>query len=369
MARILVAANSTWNLKNFRLGLIQELVRAGHEVITLSPDPQGIVVGDKDLLHVPWRMERSRIGPFTNLTAMLRVIKIIRQENPDIFLGFTIKPNIYGAIACRRLKVPALLNVSGLGTAFLSGSALRRAVLLLYQFAFAKADAVFFQNPDDAELLIKERAVRTNQVHLLPGSGVDLTNFTRSSLPAEPRFLMVARLLAHKGVREYVAAARQLKARIPKATFALLGQLDQQNRSAITKDELSLWAKEGIVDYRGATDDVRPFMRQASAIVLPSYREGLPRALLEGAAMGRVLIATDVPGCRQLVKEGVTGYLCEARSAKSLAAAMERFANSAYRERLAMADNARTMAVEEFDERLVVEAYLREIDKCVGNAG
>jgi glycosyltransferase involved in cell wall biosynthesis len=365
MARLLVAANSTWNLENFRIGLVRELVRAGHEVITLSPDPQGVVMDGRVLPHIPWRVERSGIDPLKNLASMLRILKTIRQKKPDIFLGFTIKPNIYGSIACRWLKVPAILNVSGLGTAFLGGSAVRRAILLLYQFAFAKADVVFFQNPDDAELFVKERAVRAGQAHVLPGSGINLTNFAPSILPSEPRFLMIARILADKGVREYVAAARQLKHRIPGAQFSLLGQIDHQNRSAIGEAELQQWVGEGVIKYLGATKDVRPFIRESAAVVLPSYREGLPRTLLEAAAMGRPLIGTDAPGCRQVVRDGVTGYLCEPRNADSLAVTMERFALTPYAERVAMAANARAMVEDEFDERLVFDAYRREISSLV----
>jgi glycosyltransferase involved in cell wall biosynthesis len=338
-------------------------------VTTLSPDPQGIVMDESALPHVRWRMERAGINPLNNLASMLRVMEIVRQKKPDMFLGFTIKPNIYGSIACRWFKVPAILNVSGLGTAFLRGSAVRRAILLLYQFAFARADAVFFQNPDDAELFVQERAVRAGQARLLQGSGVNLTNFSPSNLPSEPRFLMIARLLADKGVREYVTAARELKARIPTATFALLGQLDHKNRSAITEDELNQWIKEGVVDYLGATDDVRPFIRESAAVVLPSYREGLPRTLLEGAAMGRPLIGTDVPGCRQLVWESVTGHLCEPRSAPALAAAMERFVNTSYAKRVSMGSKARAMVEEAFDEKFVFEAYRREIENCLGGGG
>jgi glycosyltransferase involved in cell wall biosynthesis len=369
MARLLVAANSTWNLENFRSGLIGEFLRSGHEVTTLPPDPQGVTIDEKFIPHRVWRMERSSIGPGKNLASMLQMLRIIRQEKPDLFLGFTIKPNIYGSIACRVFKVPTILNVSGLGTAFLRGSAFRRATLLLYRFAFARADAVFFQNPDDAELFINKHAVRANQAHLLAGSGINPATFAFSSMPKEPRFLMIARLLADKGVREYVAAARLLKARNPAATFALLGELDHQNRTSINEGELNQWVCEGVVDYLGAAKDVRPFIREAAAVVLPSYREGLPRTLLEGAAMGRALIGTDVPGCRQVVREGVTGFLCEPRSARSLAAAMERFANSAYAERVAIGRKARAMVEEEFDEKLVFAAYLREIDKCVAAAG
>jgi glycosyltransferase involved in cell wall biosynthesis len=278
-----------------------------------------------------------------------------------VFLSFTIKPNIYGAVAGRMLNVASLPNVSGLGTAFLGGSAFRRAVLLLYRFAFARTKAVLFQNPDDANLFLKERIVRPEQVRVLPGSGINLKEFSPIPLPCDLKFLMVARLLGDKGVREYVAAAGEVKAKYPSATFSLLGELDHQNRSAIREEELEEWIREGTVEYLGSAPDVRPIIAKASAVVLPSYREGLPRTLLEAAAMGRPLIGTDVPGCRHVVRDEVTGFLCDARSASSLAGAMERFADITYERRLEMAANARRMAEEEFDERRVIEAYLREI--------
>jgi glycosyltransferase involved in cell wall biosynthesis len=365
MARLLVAANSTWNLENFRAGLIRQLLRTGYQVTTLSPDPLGIAVDKKAVPHRVWRMERSSIDPRKNMASVLTMIRIIREEKPDAFLGFTIKPNIYGCIACRLLKVPSILNVSGLGSSFMSGSAFRRAILVLYRLAFAKADSVFFQNPDDAKLFIDQHVVRAGQAYVLPGSGINLAKFTPTDLPLEPKFLMVARLLADKGVREYVAAARQVKGSVPAASFALLGELDHHNRRSIGEGELNQWVSEGVVKYLGATKDVRPFIREASAVVLPSYREGLPRTLLEGAAMGRPLIGTDVPGCREVIRDEVTGYLCDPRSAESLAAALERFATSSYSEREAMARNARAMVEQEFDERLVFEAYRRQIGNLI----
>jgi glycosyltransferase involved in cell wall biosynthesis len=365
MARLLVAANSAWNLGNFRAGLIKEFLRAGYEVTTLCPGPHGLTIDEQSLSHRDWRVDRSSIDPRKDVVSFLNMVRIIRQEKPDAFLGFTIKPNIYGSIACRLLKVPSLLNVSGLGTSFMSGLAFRRAILVLYRFAFAKADSVFFQNPDDAKLFIDHHVVRAGQAYVLPGSGINLAKFTPTDLPPEPKFLMVARILADKGVREYVAAARQVKGSVPGASFALLGELDRHNRRSIGEGELNQWVGEGVVKYLGATEDVRPFIREASAVVLPSYREGLPRTLLEGAAMGRPLIGTDVPGCRQVIRDGVTGYLCDPRSAESLAAALERFATSSYSEREAMARNARAMVEQEFDERLVFEAYLRQIGNLI----
>jgi glycosyltransferase involved in cell wall biosynthesis len=200
---------------------------------------------------------------------------------------------------------------------------------------------------------------------VVPGSGVNTAKFSPTELPPEPKFLMIARLLADKGVREYVAAARELKQKIPGAQFSLLGQIDHHNRSGIAEAELRQWVGERVIKYLGATSDVRPFIRESAVVVLPSYREGLPRTLLEAAAMGRPLIGTDVPGCRQVVRDGVTGYLCKARSADSLAAAMERFAHAPYAQRVAMAANARAMVEDEFDERLVFDAYLRAISSLV----
>jgi glycosyltransferase involved in cell wall biosynthesis len=197
---------------------------------------------------------------------------------------------------------------------------------------------------------------------VLPGSGIDLDRFRPTELPEQPRFLMIARLLGDKGVREYVEAARMLRTRLPSASFTLLGELDRHNRSAVGAEELDAWVREGVVDYLGAVQDVRPHIRNSAAIVLPSYREGLPRTLLEGAAMGRPLIGTDVPGCRELVRDGLTGFRCEARNSDSLAAAMERLARVRPEERARLGAEARLMAEREFDEAIVTRAYLEVVE-------
>lgn len=363
MARVIVAANSSWNLSNFRGGLIKELLRAGHEVLTLSPDAEGAGIDGVQLTHLTCQMQRSGRNPLSEAKLYFRFVRLLRQQNPDIYLSFTVKPNIYGCSACRLLRIPSIPNVSGLGTAFLSGAAFRRAILLLYRIAFARSHAVFFQNPDDMSLFREEGVVSSEQARLIPGSGVNLTQFTPSPLPNGLNFLMVARLLGDKGVREYVHAARVLKATFPLATFSLLGGLDDQNRTAISKFELDEWIREGSISYLGSTSDVRPYIREASAVVLPSYREGLPRSLLEAAAMARPLIGTDVAGCKEIIREGVTGLLCEAKSSDSLARALTKFASLEYESRSQMAQNARRMVEEEFDERRVSRAYLTEISR------
>ena len=361
MAHVLLAANSSWNLQNFRIGLIRSLLREGHQITTVSPDSSGVTLDGMRIRHRAWNVDRSGKNPLKDLAGLSSFAAIVLQDRPDVVLGFTIKPNLYASIVCRLLRVPVIPNVTGLGTTFLGGQALRRAVSLLYRFAFRGAPIVFFQNKDDQALFVREGLIQSGQGRILPGSGVDLAYFSKSELPEGTRFLMIARLLGDKGVREFVAAARQLKAKIPSATFSLLGELDRENPSAIEKRELAAWIDEGAIDYLGTTPDVRPFIKQCTAIVLPSYREGLPRTLLEGAAMGRPLIGTDVPGCRELVREGLTGFLCEARNVDSLVAAMERFARTSCEERARMGARARAIAEDEFDEAFVHIAYVSAI--------
>jgi glycosyltransferase involved in cell wall biosynthesis len=366
MAHILIVANSSWNLQHFRGSLIRELVRNGHQVTTVSPQADGIASEEVSVPHRICRMDRSGRNPLHEIAFIRRFRRIIIEERPNILLGFTIKPNIYGCSLCRLLGIPAVPNVTGLGTAFLGGSVFRRAVVTMYRFAFARAGMVFFQNPDDEALFLREGIVRPGQSRVLPGSGIDLAHFRPTELPANPRFLMIARLLGDKGVREYVEAARMMRTRLPSASFALLGELDHDNRSAIPEEELEAWVREGAVEYLGSAADVRPYIAESVAVVLPSYREGLPRTLLEAAAMGRPLIGTDVPGCRELVRDGLTGFLCEARNAASLAAAVERIARMPHEERTRLGAEARLMAEREFDERLVAGAYLEVVRSLSG---
>lgn len=368
MARILVAANSTWNLHNFRRGLIRELLKNGHEVITVSPDPRGIEIDDLKVPHRTCELQRSGTNPLKEISLLWRLGRIVRKERPDALFSFTIKPNIYGSLVCRMFNVAAVPNVSGLGASFLGSPLFRRAILLLYRFAFARAPTVFFQNPDDRALFIRERIVEPAQAKVVPGSGIDLASFVPAELPQEPRFLMIARLLSDKGVREYVEAAHLLRQSLPEASFLLLGDIDTHNPAGIPEQEIREWAQQGAIEYLGAADDVRPFIRDAAAVVLPSYREGLPRTLLEGAAMGRPLIGTDVPGCREVVREGITGFLCEAKSASSLAAAMERLARSPNEQQAQMGTQARAMAEREFDQSLVIAAYLSIVRQVVDEA-
>jgi glycosyltransferase involved in cell wall biosynthesis len=359
--KIAVAANSAGNIVTFRQGLIRALKDRGYEPVIIAPRAAAAEQRMTNLA-VEWHsvdLARSGLNPIEDLRLLRSYRRILKSLEPAALLGFTIKPNIYGSIAARSLGVAAIPNISGLGTAFLAGGPLRMLVVVMYRFALKRCETVFFQNPDDLQLFIEQRIVRRSQARLLPGSGIDLGHYAPTPLPAgPPKFLLIARLLRDKGVIEYVEAARILRVEQPGAKFRLLGPIDPGNRTGIKQAELGSWIAEGVIDYLGSADDVRPHIAEASVIVLPSYREGLPRTLLEGAAMARPLITADVPGCREVVENGVNGLLCEVRDARSLADAMRTMVRMTVEERSNMGLASRRLVEERFGEERVVQAYL-----------
>jgi len=358
---VVLSGNSSWNIVNFRAGLIAALEDAGFEPVVIAPvDPPGEErMRRMGVRRIVVDMDRSGLNPFKDLRLLLRYRQLLAELRPAAYLGFTIKPNIYGAIAARLCGVPAIPNISGLGTVFIRGGLLGSLVSSLYRFGLAKAPVVFFQNADDLGEFVGRNLVRRDQARLLAGSGIDLDRFAPAPMPSGPlKFLLIARLLGDKGVREFIDAARLLRREGSNSCFQLLGPLDPANRTGIAGSELEGWIAEDTVEYLGETDDVRPFIAGSHVVVLPSYREGLPRSLLEAAAMGRPLVATDVPGCRHVVEDGVNGVLCAVRDAASLADAMRRMERMPAGRRAAMGHAARARVQAEFSETRVIQAYL-----------
>ena len=358
---IMVCANLAWNLVNFRADLIQALLDDGFRVMAIAPANSAMATSLRAMgcEFAAVKMNAAGLSPLRDLATALAFFRLIRHHRPSAWLSWTIKPNIYGSLAAACFRVPALPNVSGLGTAFIRRSAITNLVELLYRLGFRRAPSVFFQNGDDRDLFVSLGLVKPLQARLLPGSGVDWRHFSAPTpdRPTPRHFLMVARIVADKGVREYVAAARQLRRRWPDARFRLLGFLDADNRTVISRDEVMGWVDEGIIEFLPGAEDVRPAMAEADFVVLPSYREGLSRVLLEAAAMSRPIVTTNVPGCRDIVSDGVNGYLCAARDAESLASAMIRAGETDDTEwqRLARAGRARIIA--EFSHSRVIELY------------
>ena len=358
---IAISANDAWNLINFRSGLIAALIGDGYRIVALAPEnpvmADALRVLGCSFETVP--IDSAGASLSRDFATFAAYNKIFRRLRPSVLLSWTVKPNVYGALAARLNGMETIPNVSGLGTAFIHRSPLTIIIHILYKLSCAKARTVFFQNHDDRDLFVLRGLVRLAQTRVLPGSGIDTVRFTPppGGRPKARRFVMIARMLADKGVREFVAAAQVVRARYPNARFVLNGFLDAANRTAISSDEVEEWMAAGIIEYIPPLSDVRPTIAQADFIVLPSYREGLSRVLLEAAAMGRPLIATDVPGCREIVSEGENGFLCAPRDAASLAAAMFRACAIDDDTWSRMAQASRARAVDDFEEAKVINQY------------
>jgi glycosyltransferase involved in cell wall biosynthesis len=347
---------------------MEALLADGHEVMILAPKddtmPKLEALGCS-VRHL--EMNVKGLNPVQDAGFLLRLHRHFLELKPDVILSFTIKNNLFGGLAANLARIPFIPNVTGLGTAFLSGGVLERVAMTLYRASFRRLPVVFFQNEDDRTLFLKRGLVTGRQARRLPGSGIDLDRFVPTSYPTAeeaPVFLMIARLLQDKGVLEYVDAARRVKASHSQARFQLLGATDAKNRTAIDPDMVQSWVEEGVIEYLGAVDDVRPMIAAAQCVVLPSYREGAPRTLIEGAAMARPLIATDVPGCRAVVDDEETGYLCKVRSGESLAAVFETFIALPLEKRAALGRAGRKKMEREYSQEIVVDAYrtaLREV--------
>ncbi len=306
----------------------------------------------------------SGISPARDAVLFARYFGLLRAIRPALFLGFTIKPNIYGSLAAGMLGIPVINNVSGLGTAFVRQGLITRIATTLYRQALRRSATVFFQNDEDRAHFVAARIVDPARARLLPGSGVDLERFAPAPLPAGQPFvfLLIARLLWDKGVQEYVDAAVIVKQQHPDARFQILGFADVDNRTAVPRTTLDRWIDDGLLEHLGVTDDVRPHIVASDCVVLPSYREGLPRSLLEASAMARPIVATDVPGVRQVVDDGVTGLLCTVRSAESLAQAMLAMIAMPRDARRAMGQAGRVRVERDYAIAEVTRCYLAAIE-------
>jgi glycosyltransferase involved in cell wall biosynthesis len=332
--KIILLSGFAESLVLFRGHLMAAMAKAGHEVIACAPEDKLEIAAKLRALGVVYRpipLERVGLNPLKDLEFFLRVTRFLRREMPDILFCYTIKSVIYGSLAARRARIPAVFSmITGLGYAFL-GETFRQKLLgkiaqALYRRALADNRAVFFQNPDDRRLFVDLGLVRDNgQTVLVNGSGVDLDHYAEAPLPPGARvFVLIARLLRDKGVVEYAEAARLLKMKYPHIKFRLIGPFDV-NPSSLKPKQVQAWQNEGFIEHEGWVSDVRPIIAAASVFVLPSYREGTPRTVLEAMAMGRPIVTTDMPGCRETVVDGENGFLVPAKDAPALAQAMERF--------------------------------------------
>ena len=364
--KITIVLNTSWNLYNFRRGLIDALQQQGHTVTLIAPEDE--YTPRLRALGYPLEtvnMDRRGINPIRDMAFLWRLYRLYRTLRPDLTLHFTVKPNIYGTLAARVLGVPSINTVSGLGTVFLKTGLVSWSAQQLYRLAFRWPQQVLFHNQDDHQLFVERGLVATHRASVVPGSGVDIQRF--SPQPTEPAktftFLVIARLLYDKGIVEYAEAARSLRSQGLTARFQLLGARDPQHRRGIPEAQVDAWINEGIIDYLGTTDDVRPFLQRSDVAVLPSYREGLPRTLLEAASLEKPIVTTDTPGCRHVVRHGHNGLLCRVRDAIDLADKMQKMIEISWEQRQQMGQAGRTLVAERFSEKYVIDRYLLAIER------
>ncbi len=363
--KVLIIGGYAPSLLNFRGALIRHLCEQGHEVLACAPDPspeieRGLAQIGARCVAVP--MNRTGLNPFADLRYLLRLVALMRTHRPDVVLSYTVKPLIWGSLAARIAGVPRRYAlITGLGYAFGRETAKQRlvggVVGLLYRAAMSACQRVAFQNPDNQETFQKLKIVSADKTVVVNGSGVDVAHYGfHRPLPERCTFLLIARLLKDKGILEYAEAARQIRKRYSNVRFLLVGAHDI-NPMALTADERDACVTRGGLEYLGEVADVRHAIRECSVYVLPSYAEGMPRTVLEAMSMGRAIVTTDAPGCRQTVVPGENGLLVPVRDASALSDAMCRFLEEPHLVEI-MGKNSRALAERSYDVKLVNQQML-----------
>ena len=373
---IAFVANTSWSIYKFRLYLIKKLIEHGFSLYILAPrDEYTSQFEDMHGLNYI-ELEKFRgksLYPFHDIQLYRELLGHYREIQPDLIFHYTIKANIFGTLAAARTKCPSVSVVTGLGYAFSGNGLLQTSVQVIYRRVLQKNSEVWFLNSDDEGIFVKGKLVRKEKTFLLPGEGVDTEAFYPS--PYEPvnaagpgrpgkeviTFLFIGRIIKHKGILEFIRAAELLLNRGLAVRFQVLGFFDERNPVAVSQQQVEGWVDQKIITYLGHTDNVAPFIEQADCIVLPSYREGMPLSLLEGASMCKALIASDTAGCREVISDGVNGYLCRNKDSLDLADKMEKYYNLPPAAKRQMGIEGRSRIMERFTKEIITRIYLDKI--------
>lgn len=362
---ILLVANTSWYIYNFRSNLIKTLIANNHKISVLSPyDSYSEKIESLGVKHIHLKIDKSGINPVNEFFTLLRLMLTLRKEKPSLILTYTPKINIYISIVSRLLRIPVIANVSGLGSSFISGGIITRITSILYRLSFNWPYKVFFQNNEDLNEFIKRGFVEKIKAERLPGSGVDLNKFrpVKTKKREKITFLLVARLLWDKGIGEYISAAREIQKKYFNTEFQIIGFADSDNPSDIPKSNIDRWVEEGIINYLGYTDNIMEKYANVDCVVLPSYyREGVPRSLLEAASMAIPIITTSAVGCRDVVDDGINGFLCQPKNVNDLTAKIERMILLTHDQRREMGLKGRIKMERYFDEQIILQKYLTAI--------
>lgn len=368
---VAIVLNTSWNIYNFRLALIQTLRKEGYRVVLIAPkDEYSKKLEEDGFIYYPIKIDNKGVNPFVDLSLIHEFHKLYKEIKPDLILNYTIKPNIYSSLAGKLLGITTVNNITGLGTVFLNNNLSSKIAQRLYKVALHN-NVVVFQNREDRSIFIEKQLVKKENARLILGSGIDTKRFktkNRSHKNKRFTFLMIARLIKDKGINEYIEAIRIIRGSeyAQRCTFKILGSLYLSNPTAVSKQELDGWIAEGLIEYLGHSDSVQEEIDKVDCVVLPSYREGLSRVLLEASSMSKPIITTNVAGCKEVVEDGVNGYLVNVKSSLDLAEAMKKMLNLSFHKLSLMGYEGRKRVIDNFSQEEVIAHYLALIREFNG---
>lgn len=359
MRKVLILANSSGGLYDFRNELVKRLLAKGEVTASLPDRVRTKELSEEGCKIVETPINRRGVNPVEDLKLLLAYRKLLKKEKPELVLTYTIKPNIYGGLCCRMMKIPYITTVTGLGSTFQKQGIFLKMITAMYRMGLRKADCIFFQNQENRDIFRRYRIIGKKE-KLVQGSGVNLERHSYEPYPVEGKtiFLYIGRMMREKGIEELLEAARQLQDE--NTEFWLLGYCDEDYQ-----EKLDACEKAGLVKQLGFDPDVQSYLKQASALVLPTYHEGMSNVLMEASASGRPVIATDISGCREIFEEGVTGFGCKPGSSEELVRALKAFLALSRTEREEMGQKARAKMEREFDREQVASAYMEEIENVL----
>lgn len=363
---IVFSGNTSWSMYNFRLGVMKHFLNLGYRVCVVAPEDEYTkkIIEDGIQFMPVKNLRRSGNNPIKDLALFIEYIKIYKLLKPDFIFHYTIKPNIYGALAAKFSNIKNISITTGLGYAFSNKGLLYYFVKYLYKLSLSYPLEVWFLNSDDQIIFVKSKIVTADKSYLLPGEGVDTNNYKPPAIYFKNdinTFILVSRMLYDKGIQEYVEAIKLLKKKGYIISCFLLGKIDNENPEAIALETIAEWQQEGLITYLGQTTDVKAHLAKTHAVVLPSYREGVPKILLEAASMGIPIITTKIPGCIDVVEDGINGFLCNKQDSADLAEKMEKFILLSECEKIKMGKEGRKKIMLNFDEKIIINIY---INKC-----
>ena len=370
---IAIIYNATHHVLLFKAELIKSIKKNGYRVVVLaSVDNYTEKLKEiVDEFH-EIKLDSSGVNPIKDTYLIFQIYNICKIIKPTAVLNFTIKPVIYGTFVARLLGgVPVINTITGLGTAFISTGFTNKVAKCFYKFTFKHSHLVFFQNPDDQQFFKELNIISRDNTKLVSGSGVDLVKFKsiKNKKRENIKILFIGRIIADKGIYELIESAKIIKKEYSNVTFILMGMLGVKNRTSISKNEVDNWVNEGLIEFVPFKDDIRCILGDSDLVVLPSYREGTPKTLIEAASMGKPLIATNVPGCREVVIDEVNGFLCQVKNSASLANKIKKFIELDYSRKIEMGKKSRELAEEKFDIIKVNNCYINEINKIIDKNG